>query len=77
MDPSSLEGFRVNNGIAKEDCSFHYASVDLGVDLGVEQIKRLAPGTLMAKAYRNILHKSRMAARSIHGQGPSIWPAQY
>ena len=55
MDLSSPEGFSVNDGIPKEDCSFHYASVDLAV----QQIKQLGPGTLMAKmdieqAYRNI-----------------------
>jgi len=55
MDLSSPEGFSVNDGIPKEDCSFHYASVDLAV----EQIRGLGPGTLMAKmdikrAYRNI-----------------------
>ena len=55
MDLSSPEGCSVNDGIPKENCSFHYASVDLAV----QQIKQLGPGTLMAKmdieqAYRNI-----------------------
>jgi len=73
MDLSSPEGFSVNNGIAKEDCSFHYASVDLVV----EQIRhlQLGPGTLMATAYRNICHG--MAVQCVCGQGPSIWTTQY
>ena len=55
MDLSSPKGLSVNDGISKEDCSFHYASVDLAV----EQISQSGPGTLMAKmdiarAYRNI-----------------------
>ena len=28
MDLSSLEGLSVNDSISKEDCSFHYASLD-------------------------------------------------
>jgi len=55
MDLSSPKGLSVNDGISKEDCSFHYASVDLTV----EQISQSGPDTLMAKmdiarAYRNI-----------------------
>ena len=53
IDLSFLEGFRVNNGIAKEDCSFHYASVDIAV----EEIKQLGPSTLMAKTYSNMRHE--------------------
>jgi len=49
------EGYSVNDGISKEECSFHYTSVDLAV----EQIKKMGPGSLVAKmdierAYRNI-----------------------
>jgi len=55
MDLSSPRGSSVNDGISKEDCSFHYTSVDLAV----QQIRQLGPGTLMGKmdieqAYRNI-----------------------
>jgi len=55
MDLSSPQGFSVNDGIPKEDCSFHYVSVDQAV----EQIRQLGPGALMAKmdieqAFRNI-----------------------
>ena len=55
MDLSSPDGFSVNDGISKEDCSFHYASVDLAV----ERIIQLGSGALMGKmdiqrAYRNI-----------------------
>ena len=51
----SPEGYSVNDNISREDCSFHYMSVDLAV----EQIKKIGPGSLMAKmdierAYRNI-----------------------
>jgi len=53
--PLLPKGSIVNDGISKEDCSFHYASVDLAV----EHISQSGPGTLMAKmdiarAYRNI-----------------------
>lgn len=55
MDLSSPEGYSVNDGIAKEDCTFHYASVDLAV----ARITQLGTGALLAKmdiqrAYRNI-----------------------
>ena len=55
MDLSSPSGHSVNDGIAKEDCSFHYASIDLTTT----QITKLGKGTLLAKmdiqrAYRNI-----------------------
>ena len=45
MDLSSPQGFSVNDGIPKEDCSFHYVSVDQAV----EQIRQLGPRALMAK----------------------------
>ena len=55
MDLSSPEGYSVNDAISKEDCSFHYASVDWAV----ARITQLGSGTLLAKmdiqrAYRNI-----------------------
>ena len=55
MDLSSPKGGSVNEGISKEDCSFHYTSVDRAI----EQIRELGVGTCMAKmdvqrAYRNI-----------------------
>ena len=55
MDLSSPEGYSVNDGILKKDCTFHYASVDLAV----KKLQQLGPGALMAKmdvqrAYRNI-----------------------
>ena len=55
MDLSSPEGYSVNNGIDKEDCSFHYVSVDTAT----AQIAKSGQGTLLAKmdikqAYRNI-----------------------
>jgi len=53
--PSSPKGCIVNNGILKEECMFHYASVDLAV----AKLRQLGIGTLMVKmdiqrAYRNI-----------------------
>lgn len=55
MDLSSPEGYSVNDGISKEDCSFHYTSVDAAVS----RIVQLGAGSLLAKmdiqhAYRNI-----------------------
>ena len=55
MDLSSPEGYSVNNAISKEDCSFHYASVDWAI----AHIAQLSPGTLLAKMeiqrpYRNV-----------------------
>ena len=55
MDLSSPEGLSINDGIAKEDCSFHYASVDWAV----QRIVQLGQHALLAKmdirkAYRNI-----------------------
>ena len=55
LDLSSPEGLSINDGIAKEDCSFHYASVDWAV----QQIVQLGQHALLAKmdirkAYRNI-----------------------
>ena len=55
MDLSSPKGLSINDGIAKEDCSFHYASVDWAV----QRIVQLGQHTLLAKmdirkAYRNI-----------------------
>ena len=54
MDPSSPKGCSVNDCILKEECTFHYASVDLAV----AKLQQLGIGTLMAKmdiqrAYRN------------------------
>jgi len=51
----SPKEYSVNDNISREDCSFHYMSVDLAV----EQIKKIGPGSLMAKmdierAHRNI-----------------------
>ena len=55
MDLSLPEGYSVNDAISKEDCSFHYTSVDWVV----AHITQLGSGTLLAKmeieqAYRNI-----------------------
>ena len=55
MDLSAPAGNSVNDGISKDDCSFHYASVD---DAAC-RIHHLGTGCLMAKmdicqAYRNI-----------------------
>ena len=55
MDLCSPEGYSMNHAISKEDCSFHYASVDWAV----ARITQLGSGTLLAKmdiqrAYRNI-----------------------
>jgi len=55
MDLSSPEGSSINDGISKEDCSFHYTSLDTAV----EQISKFGKGCLMAKmdiksAYRSI-----------------------
>ena len=55
MSLSSLEGYSVNDAISKEDCSFHYASIDLAIT----HIAQLGPGILLAKmdiqqGYRNI-----------------------
>jgi len=55
MDLSSPKGHSVNDGIIKEECSFHYASVDQAV----AELRRSGIGALMAKmdiqrAYRNI-----------------------
>lgn len=56
MDLSSLEGYSVNDGIDKEDCSFHYVSVNMAAT----QIAKSGQGTLLAKmdikqARKNIL----------------------
>ena len=56
MDLSPPEGFSVNDGISKDDCSFHYTSVDAAV-AHISQARR---GCCMAKmdiksAYQNIL----------------------
>ena len=45
MDLSSPEGYSVNDAISKEDCSFHYASVDWAI----AHIAQLGSGTLLAK----------------------------
>ena len=55
IDLSSPEGYSINDGIDKEDCSFHYVSVDVAA----AQIAESRQGALLAKmdikqAYRNI-----------------------
>jgi len=55
MNLSSLKGQSVNDSILKEECTFHYISVDLAVD----RLRQLGTGSLMEKmdihrAYRNI-----------------------
>jgi len=55
MDLSSPKGLSVNDGILREECTFHYVSVDLAV----MKLRQLGTGALMAKmdvqrAYRNI-----------------------
>ena len=55
MDLSTPAGNSVNDGISKDDCSFHYTSVDDATP----RILQLGTGCLLAKldicqAYRNI-----------------------
>jgi len=55
MDLSSLENSSANDEISKEDCNFHYTSLDTAV----EQVSKLGKGCSMAKmdiksTYRNI-----------------------
>ena len=55
MDLSSPHGHSINDGIAKDNCSLHYASIDDAAD----KIMKLGKGAMLAKmdvrqAYRNI-----------------------
>jgi len=79
MDLSSLENSSVNDGISKEDCNFHYTSLDTAV----EQVSKLRKGCFMAKmdiksTYRNIpvapSDRRILGFRgSLHWQSTSFW----